>query len=126
MLNCSPPLQERKKIIRTPEWLLDRVEKDANGCWLWTRSVTGKGYGKCGNGFVWVTTHRLSWETFVGPIPEGKHVLHRCDVRRCINPEHLFLGTNADNVRDAIEKKRASTHWTVMPRVRGKWARCAP
>lgn len=50
--------------------------------------------------------HRLGWEEKNGPIPVGMHVLHKCDVRRCINPEHLFLGKNADNIADKVAKNR--------------------
>ncbi len=52
--------------------------------------------------------HRMAWEECIGPIPEGMQVLHRCDKPACVNPEHLFLGTNKDNVADRVRKGRSS------------------
>jgi hypothetical protein len=72
---------------------------------LWKAS-TRKGYGQIHAGTVIKDAHRVSWELTNGPIPEGLHVLHRCDVRACVNPEHLFLGTNSDNIIDKIAKGR--------------------
>lgn len=51
--------------------------------------------------------HRVAWSLFKGPIPEDLHVLHKCDVRNCVNPYHLFLGTNLDNIHDRIAKGRS-------------------
>lgn len=76
-------------------------------CWLWTRATNGVGYGRFAvtKGNI-VSTHRFSWEVANGAIPEGQSVLHRCDVRHCVNPAHLFLGSRADNARDMVEKGR--------------------
>lgn len=71
-------------------------------CWLWRASTNDLGYGLFGPR----RAHRASYEFFYGEIPKGMSVLHRCDVRNCVNPEHLFLGTQADNVRDMMQKKR--------------------
>lgn len=75
-------------------------------CWLWTASVGGPGYGQINFQGIPATAHRLVYELYFGPIPPGKFVLHKCDIRRCCSPEHLFLGTPADNVADMIGKGR--------------------
>lgn len=80
-------------------------------CWEWP-GATHKGYGKIGagrRGMAPLQVHRVAYEHFVGPIPDGLWVLHRCDNRLCCNPEHLFLGTNLDNVRDMVAKGRQRT-----------------
>jgi hypothetical protein len=75
-------------------------------CWLWTGTVAS-GYGRIRIGARQrEQAHRVSWMLVNGPIPQGLFVLHSCDVRRCVNPGHLFLGTQLDNMRDAQEKGR--------------------
>lgn len=80
-------------------------------CWEWTAGNRGKGgYGRfsMGRANKPIRAHRFSWELFYGPIPTGMDVLHRCDNPLCVNPRHLFLGTNLDNVRDMHAKNRHS------------------
>ncbi len=77
----------------------------SEGCWLWTGSKNGDGYGAIGRD-PQVLAHRLAWILFCGQIPRRKLVLHRCDTPACVRPDHLFLGTQKDNVRDCIEKGR--------------------
>jgi hypothetical protein len=78
-------------------------------CWTWTRSRSRGGYGKFNariNGKRVHTASRIAWIICHGIIPGRLHVLHRCDNPPCVRPDHLFLGTNLDNVRDSIAKGR--------------------
>ncbi len=79
----------------------------ARGCWIWTAAKYPNGYGifMVQKG-TFENAHRTAWRLSFGPIPEGLQVLHRCDNRECVRPTHLFLGTQADNMRDMHGKKR--------------------
>ena len=95
---------------KPPQPFWDRCIPEPNtGCWLWMDCAHEFGYGllKIGGrkGPV-VRAHRYAWELHNGPIPRGLFVCHRCDNPPCCNPAHLFLGTNADNVRDMRRKGR--------------------
>ena len=87
---------------------LGSFKKSANGCWLWLGGKDGRGYGVAWNGKHWEKAHRLYYKIFRGPIPVGLSICHHCDNPPCINPAHLFVGTQKDNVRDAISKNRFS------------------
>lgn len=75
-------------------------------CWIWTGHMMKHGYGKIQRDNKEHTVHRYSWIVHCGDIPAGMSVLHKCDVRNCVNPEHLFLGTQQDNITDMIRKGR--------------------
>lgn len=77
-------------------------------CWEWTKT-TSHGYGQVKFESTRYLAHRVAWEITNGPIPEGLHVLHRCDNPLCCNPNHLWLGTQKDNVNDCIAKNRRYT-----------------
>lgn len=84
------------------------IEK--TGCIEWTGSKDRDGYGFIGVNGSLTGTHRASWEEANGrPVPNGMYVLHKCDNPSCINPEHLFVGTQRDNVKDMVDKSRISS-----------------
>lgn len=100
---ASKSLQERfeEKYIPEPN----------SGCWLWEACASDGGYGHIRHKGRMIKAHRASWMLYRGSIPDGQGyhgicVLHRCDVTFCVNPDHLFLGTNRDNVLDKYAKGR--------------------
>jgi hypothetical protein len=77
-------------------------------CWEWTASLDGRGYGQIRDPAINgpIRAHRLAYELAKGPIPQGMNVLHSCDNPKCVNPSHLSLGTQRENLRDAYQRKR--------------------
>ena len=87
----------------------------AEECWEWTGSTSDTGYGNISTGLAkprMRSAHRVAWELRNGPIRDGLWVLHRCDNRPCVNPAHLFLGTDTDNNRDMARKGRVDHQLT--------------
>lgn len=79
-------------------------------CWIWIASKTRERYGRIKHGPRQRPAHAVSWEIHNGPVPDGLNVLHRCDYPPCVRPDHLFVGTQADNMRDMISKGRRAAH----------------
>ena len=90
------------------DWYTEKVYPvPESGCWLWMGRLNKAGYGTCNDGDGKASSaHRWSWWLSFGRIRNGLFVLHRCDIRCCVNPAHLFLGTHEDNMRDMVQKGR--------------------
>jgi hypothetical protein len=89
------------------------VKDEATGCWIWQGQVNNYGYGVVSYNTpnkrrTATTAHRASYQTFVGRVPMGHVVCHKCDVPRCINPAHLFTGTQQQNIDDMMQKGRGN------------------
>jgi hypothetical protein len=77
-------------------------------CILWKKAISSNGYGASFYKGKYISSHRLAWIKANGAIPKGLLVLHKCDIRHCINPKHLWLGTQYENIHDMIKKGRCN------------------
>lgn len=121
---CSPRCCYQDRTRSVAERLWEKVQK-TDGCWLWTGALNKAPGAKWSYGVIGIgggassrLVHRLSWELANGPIPVGMSVCHHCDVPNCVRPDHLFLGTAADNARDMIEKGRNASLRLPRPSMR--------
>src|SRR6266702_1941364 len=91
------------------------VTIDTTSCWEWTGYTNKKGYGQIRMGGKIIPAHKAAYILFVGPVPKGLQVCHRCDNPSCVNYFHLFVGTNLDNYNDSLAKGRAANPRIVLP-----------
>ena len=109
------------KYISTPAEIFDRhcIKKAVYECWEWGGYTNPSGYGQTrigGRNGKAILAHRLSWLVYIGEIPDGMHILHKCDNPPCCNPSHLFAGTNTDNIIDRVKKNRSNRWIKHAPR----------
>lgn len=97
---------DEQKLARAKESFERSVIKNSEGCWGWKFKLSPNGYTKFRYGGSCTSGHRVSWMIHNGAIPPGMFVCHICDVKSCVNPEHLFIGTHNDNMRDMVKKGR--------------------
>jgi len=105
MYDCYHPYYMPECVCNVREKILKNIEKTEKDCWLYKKSTSGE-YSKLRWEGKWHSAHRISYEAFVGPIPKSKWVCHKCDIPKCVNPVHLFIGSASDNRKDAVKKKR--------------------
>lgn len=113
-LYCSRACSSLSRAVPPEDRISRYVTINDAGCWEWTLYRDRKGYGRASTppgliGCTEVLAHRVSWILHRGPIPNGMHVLHHCDNPPCCNPDHLYIGTNDENMRDRIARGRCSS-----------------
>lgn len=112
------------KLAEMEKKFWSRVRKTKNGCWFWLGAKNSNGYGQADGPGGWETAHRVAYRYTYGDFDDNLQVLHKCDVRDCVNPEHLFLGTLQDNMRDMDRKGRRQLKisWEQVREMRQRYA----
>ena len=107
---CCSDQCAKRKLGTFLQRFWNRVSAVQSGCWEWVGKIERGGYARVRleNSRERVLVHRLSWEMKNGPIPEGMLILHKCDNRKCVNPDHLYVGTYQNNTDDMLERGRAN------------------
>lgn len=104
----------RNNEINIDQRFWNKVNKQTiDGCWEWIGCKDRLGYGRLMYWGTLTLAHRFSWELHNKKIPKGLNVLHKCDNRKCVNPEHLWLGTHRDNMEDMVKKGRSGNRYTI-------------
>jgi len=98
-----------KKYGPVKDKIFNNIKKNENGCWEWTGGLSARGYASMHYEGKRTPLHRLSYILFRGPIPNDKLACHTCDNKKCINPDHIYIGTHKTNFRDAKERNRLRT-----------------
>lgn len=130
MSPLTPAEQKAREIVR-----FEKHFKKTDGCWIWTGCASDTGYGSFRYEGRMTRAHRASYSIYVSDPPKDMMVCHSCDVKLCVNPEHLFIGTSSDNVRDCVAKKRQMNSRKTEclkghpfdaenTRIRGRWRTC--
>lgn len=101
-------IHDTTKVIRSRCEINEETE-----CFEWHGPVSNKGYGRIRYNKEFIPIHRATWQYHNGAIPDGLHVLHKCDNRRCCVPAHLYLGTNGQNIKDKVERDRSGKKLSI-------------
>jgi hypothetical protein len=116
-LSFEPDIKFRRKGMITLDEIMARTTEGKDGCIEWTWALNTYGYGTVRRNKRDFVVHRLVWEKIKGSIPEGMFICHTCDNPKCVNIDHLFMGTPGDNIRDCVKKGR---HKSNFPHHKGE------